>query len=183
MIDRMPHEPWRSFLHDLDHELQEQTELHCFGGFVVTEYYGLSRATGDIDILESRGTDVATIARLAGKGSALHTRHRVYIDVVTIADVPDDYDTRLIEMPVPGLTNLRLRAFEQHDLVLAKLSRNIDRDREDVVALAKGPGLDIGLLNQRYLEEVRPKLCSPDREDLTLELWTEMIQEIQNRSK
>jgi hypothetical protein len=56
-------------------------------GFVLAEYYGLVRATGDVDVLESAGTDKATIARLAGRGSPLHKRHRVYIDIVTVADV------------------------------------------------------------------------------------------------
>ena len=47
-----------------------------------------------------------------------------------------------------------------------KLSRNIDRDREDVVALATGPGLDTELLRHRYFAELRPKPGRPDREDL-----------------
>ena len=81
-------------------------------------------------------------------------------------------------MNVDGLTPLRLRAFERHDLVLAKLCRNIDRDREDVVALARGPGLDIDILRQRYRDELWPKLGRPDREDLTLQLWIEMIEEL-----
>jgi Nucleotidyltransferase of unknown function (DUF6036) len=101
------------------------------GGFVLAEYYGLIRATADVDVLESAGTDKTTIARLAGRGSPLHKRHRVYIDIVTVADVPDDYDTRLVTMDIEGLTRLRLKVFERHDLVLAKLCRNIDRDRED----------------------------------------------------
>jgi hypothetical protein len=102
----------------------------------------------------------------------------VYIDIVTVADVPDDYGTRLVPMHVDGLTRLRLRAFERHDLVLAKLCRNIDRDREDVVALTLGPGLDVDVLQQRYHDELRPKLGRPDREDLTLRLWIEMIEEL-----
>ncbi len=71
-----------------------------------------------------------------------------------------------------------LTVFERHDLVLAKLCRNIDRDREDVVALARGPGLDIDVLRQRYQEELRPKLGRPEREDLTLRLWIEIIEEL-----
>jgi hypothetical protein len=151
----------------LDRELTQDTELHCMGGFVLAEYYGLVRATGDVDVLESAGTD-----------SPLHKRHRVYIDIVTVADVPDDYDTRLETMDIEGLTRLRLKVFERHDLVLAKLCRNIDRDREDVVALARGPGLDSDVLRQRYQEELRPKLARPEREDLTLRLWIEIIEEI-----
>ena len=59
-------EPWRSFLRDLDTQLAGPTELHCFGGFVVAQCYGLTRPTADIDILESKGTDLITIAKLAG---------------------------------------------------------------------------------------------------------------------
>jgi hypothetical protein len=54
--DPLP-EPWRSFLQYLDTRLAGPTELHCFGGFVVAECYGLMRPTADIDILESRGID------------------------------------------------------------------------------------------------------------------------------
>jgi len=89
MAAKRLHEPWQSLLESLDRKLARPTELHCFGGFVVSEHYGLTRATADVDVLESRGTDLATIARLAGKGSPLHAQHKVYVDVVTIADVPD----------------------------------------------------------------------------------------------
>ena len=64
--DPLP-EPWRSFLRDLDTQLAGPTELHCFGGFVVAQCYGLMRPTADIDILESKGTDLRTIAKLAGR--------------------------------------------------------------------------------------------------------------------
>lgn len=104
------------------------------------------------------------------------------MDVVTVAEIPDDYESRLIDMEVGGLSHLRLLAFERHDLVLAKLARNTDRDREDVVALAQGPGLDTEVLRSRYRDELRPTLGRPDREDLTLELWIEMISEVSGRA-
>lgn len=175
------HEPWRSFLRELDRDLERPTELHCLGGFVVSEYYGLTRATSDIDILESRGTNVATIARLAGEGTPLHKRHKVYIDVVTVAYVPDDYESRLLDFHVAGLQRLKLKVFERHDVALAKLCRNIDRDREDVSAFATGQGLDVELLIARYRAELRPALARPEREDLTLQLWVEMIRELADR--
>src|SRR5512135_1982937 len=130
------HEPWRSFLRALDGQLSQPTALHCFGGFVIAECYGLARSTGDIDILESQGTDAGTIARIAGKGSPLHKRYRVYIDVVGVATVPDDYESRLATMFAQEFRYLRIRALERHDLLLAKLERNSDRDREDLEALA-----------------------------------------------
>ena len=178
--DPLP-EPWRSFLRDLDTQLAGPTELHCFGGFVVAHCYGLTRPTADIDILESRGTDLITLAKLAGRTSPLYKRHGVYIDVVTVADVPDNYDERLTTALDGLFDKLRLRIFERHDLVLAKIVRNNDRDRADVAAIAGGPGLDIDVLRDRYLEELRPKLGRSEREDLTLELWLEIIKETRQR--
>jgi hypothetical protein len=170
-------EPWRSFLLDLDKQLAGPTELHCFGGFVVAQCYGLMRPTADIDILESKGTDLITIAKLAGRTSRLYKRHGVYIDVVTVADVPDNYDERLTTALDASFEKLQFRIFERHDLVLAKIVRNNDRDRADVAAIAGGPGLDIDVLRARYVKELRPKLGRPEREDLTLELWIEIIEE------
>jgi hypothetical protein len=172
------HEPWRSLLHGLDEQLSQPTELHCFGGFVIAEHYGLGRSTGDIDILESKGTDPGTIVRLAGKGSPLHKRYRVYVDVVGVATVPEDYESRLATVSTDEFRHLRIRALERHDLVLAKLERNSDRDREDVEALARGPGLDISVLKSRYEQELRPFVGRPDREDLTLSLWIAIIEEV-----
>jgi hypothetical protein len=139
------------------------------------------RPTADIDILESRGTDLRTIAKLAGRNSPLHNRHGVYIDVVTVADVPDNYDERLTTAFDAAFEKLRFRIFERHDLVLAKIVRNNDRDRADLAAIAGGPGLDIDLLRERYVEELRPKLDRPEREDLTLKLWIEIIEETRQR--
>lgn len=172
------HEPWRSFLHELEQHLSQPTDLHCFGGFVIAEHYGLTRSTADIDVLDSKGTDPGTIARLAGKGSALYKRYRVYVDVVGVATVPEDYESRLAIAFAGEFKRLRIRAFERHDLVLAKLERNSDRDREDLVALARGPGLDISVLQSRYEQELRPFLGRPDREDLTLSLWIAILKEV-----
>jgi hypothetical protein len=180
--DSLP-EPWRSFLRDLDTELVRPTELHCFGGFVVAQCYGLMRPTADIDILESKGTDLITITKLAGRTSPLHKRHGVYIDVVTVADVPDNYDERLTTALDASFEKLQFRIFERHDLVLAKIVRNNDKDRADVAAIAGGPGLDIDVLRARYIEELRPKLGRPEREDLTLELWIEIIKETRKRQQ
>jgi hypothetical protein len=36
---------------------------------------------------------------------------------------------------------------------------------------------DLGILQERYQKELRPYLGNPEREDLTLKLWMEAIQE------
>lgn len=175
------HEPWRSFLHDLDAQLSGPTEIHCLGGFVVAEY-ALARPTSDIDIIQVRGaSDVVDVQRIGGKGSLLAKKHRIYIDIVTVAEVPERYEERLVDVYTGEFQNLSVRVFEKHDLALAKLGRNQDYDREDVRRLAQGPGLDIAILEQRYRDELRWKLGNPEREDLTLQLWIEMIKEVRDR--
>jgi len=54
------------------------------------------------------------------------------------------------------LKQLHLLAFEIHDLVLAKLVRNISRDREDVAALVQKGVLDRKVLEERFETELLP---------------------------
>lgn len=173
-------EPWRSFLLEVDQRLGGPTELHCLGGFVLAERHGLLRPTADVDIIEARGTtDLRTLQDIGGKGSELARRHQVFLDIVTVATVPEDYEQRLVDIPFGEFKHLRLRAFERHDLVLAKLARNADHDRDDVKHLALGPGLDCNLLRERYQTELRFQFGNVVAADLTLELWLAMITEVQ----
>lgn len=131
-------EPWRSFLSQVDEHLREKVELHCFGGFVVTMLYGLARLTADVDVITIvPGSERQHLLGLAGKGSELHRNYGVYLDFVTIASIPEDYDRRLTEMFPGAFKHLRLLAFNPYDVALAKLERNIQRDRDDVKYLAR----------------------------------------------
>jgi hypothetical protein len=171
-------EPWRSFLARCDEACQTIVELHCFGGFVVTQRYGLSRATRDVDVLSVRPSGLSQqLLTFAGQGSALHRQLGVYLDLVTIVAVPEDYDQRLTEMFAGKFQHLRLFALDAYDLALAKLERNIQRDRDDVKYLARTVPFDLAVLRERYERELRPYLGNPDREDLTLRLWIEAIEE------
>ncbi len=173
-------EPWRSFLAELDALVTHDVRLHCCGGFVVTTRYAMARTTADLDVLSILPrSDQRILAAAAGRGSALHTTHGVYLDVVTVATYPDSYEDRLTEMH-PGLFhNIRLLTLDPHDLVLTKLTRNADRDRGDVEYLATAVPLDVSVLRDRYHREMRASMGVPEREDLTLDLWIEIITEAQ----
>ncbi len=171
-------EPWVSFLSEVDGLLDEEVELHCFGGFVVTLLYGLTRSTADLDVLPAANIRaVQHLIHSAGKGSELHRRLGVYLDFVTITAVPEGYDGRLTEMFPGRFKHLRLLAFDPYDLALTKLERNIQRDRDDVKYLARCIPFDVEVLKDRYRDELRPLLGNPEREDLTLRLWLDSIQE------
>jgi len=177
-------EPWRSFLADVDARLTHDVELHCCGGFVVTTLYGFQRTTADLDVLSIvPSAEQQNLAFLAGRGSELHKSHGIYLDIVTVATYPDDYESQLQEMFPRALHHVRLLALDPYDLVLTKLTRNSDRDRADVEYLATAVPLDVAVLRQRYDIEMRSYVPHTDREGLTLELWSEIIQEAQARSQ
>jgi hypothetical protein len=179
----MPHsrkilEPWHSFLEELDQQATEETRLDCMGGFVVTQFYGFSRETADLDVLLIAPRDqLKPLLDLGRQGGQLHKKHKVYLDPVGVAKVPEDYEERLTEMFPGAYKHLRLCALDPYDLALSKLERNIQRDRDDVKHLARSVPLDLGVLKERYEKELRWQVGNPKREDLTLKLWTEMIEE------
>ncbi len=180
-LEQIP-EPWNSFLSDIDAAVLTKIELHCLGGFVVSLVYGMSRTTADVDIVTViPNGERDRLLSLAGKGSLLHRQYGVYLDIVTVATIPEDYSERITEI-VPGtFVHLRLFALDPYDVALAKLERNIQRDRDDVKHLARTVPFDIRVLQDRYEKELRPYLGNPTREDLTLKLWIEVIEEENSR--
>ncbi len=180
--ERMP-EPWHSFLAEIDRATPGPIELHCIGGFAVSVHYGLERPTGDIDVVEVKPSDAKKwLTDIAGEGSALHRKHKVYLQVVTVASITDDYERRVTAIS-PGLfERLRVFVLDPYDLVLSKLTRNIDVDVEDVKHLARSQNLDLDLLEARYKLELRPIVVGPpERHDLTLNLWIDAIREERGR--
>lgn len=170
-------EPWRSFLLEIDGHLTQDHYFQCLGGFVVTHLYGSVRTTSDVDFLTLVGNS-GDLIKYAGIGSPLHIKFGLYLDPVGIANVPENYEDRLTEMYPGAFKHLRLLALDPYDIVLSKIERNIERDRDDVKFLASTASFDLDLLGRRYTDELRPCLGNPEREDLTLKLWIEMIEEI-----
>ena len=80
-----------------------------------------------------------------------------------------------------AFSHLRLFALDPYDLALTKLERNTQRDRDDVKHLARSLPFDLNVLKERYQKELRPDLGNPAREDLTLKLWIDVIEEGRQR--
>ena len=115
--------------------------------------------------------------RLAGEGSALYKKCGVYLQIVGVAQIPLNYEDRLTEMFAKSFNHLRLFALDPYDLALSKIERNTQRDRDDIKHPARTVSLDLNVLKERYEKELRPDLGNPKREDLTLRLWIEAIEE------
>jgi hypothetical protein len=170
----LPDEPWRSFFDELDRLLPEPVELRCLGGFALVHAYGVARTTNDVDFISVVPHLLQqTLAGLGGRDSALHKRHKVFVDAVTVATPPDGYERRLRPLFPGAWKSIALYALEAHDLALAKLERNFERDRDDVYRPALAGHLDRDVLRRRYSEELRPYLARETWHDQTLQMWLE----------
>ncbi len=170
-----PVEPWLSFLTELDGSLDGPVDFHCIGGFVVSQHYGFGRETADLDVLTVIPPEPgARVAELAGKGSALQQKHRVYIDHVGVANYPEAYASRLVRA-FPIWQNVRLWALEPHDLALTKLERSNDRDIRDVIYLAQAGLIAQDTLISRFEAELEPYITgrTPTWNRTTLKMWVE----------
>jgi hypothetical protein len=167
--------PWKSFLEELDSSLGEPLGLHCIGGFAAVAAYGLPRSTNDLDYFTlvpfSRVPDLEAIA---GEGSPLARKHRVHVHHAGVASLPEGYEERMHELFSGHFKRLRLFVLDPYDMVLSKLTRNEQRDREDVAFLAESLNLDAEVLRERYDREMRVVLIGPiEKHNSTLEFWLE----------
>jgi len=167
--------PWKEFLEELDALLTEPVELHCIGGFVVCYFYGLPRTTGDLDYYTAIPADL-NLTDVAGEGSDLAKRHKVWLHRVGVTNLPEDYETRLAPMFPGQFKNLTLLATEPYDFILSKLERNTTKDRDDADYLFKTMKLNSKILRNRYEKELRPYLANENRHDSTLKLWIEIFE-------
>src|SRR5271165_5911098 len=116
---------WKDFLREVDQLLGVAVEMHCLGGFVLSALYELPRPTGDVDYIAAMpSSSISELESIAGQGSALSRKHGLYLQYVTVADVPENYAERLEELFPGEFIRLRLFALEIHDLVVAKVVRN-----------------------------------------------------------
>lgn len=167
--------PWKQFLEELDSLLSERIELHGIGGFAVVAACGLRRSTNDLDYFSLEPCNrAADLERLAGQGSPLARKHKVYVHRAAVASVPQNYEERMAELFAGHFKNIRLFVLDPYDLVLSKISRNASRDREDVKYLASTQRLQSEILRERYNAELRAILIGPpERHDQTLDFWIE----------
>jgi hypothetical protein len=129
--------PWQSFITALDSKLDEPADSHCIGDFAVRQNYGFGRETADPDVLsliEKQSAD--GIIQLAGKGSSVHNAHRVYLELVAVANHPEDYEVRLLRA-FPIWLKVRPWVLERHDLALTKFDCCNERDIRDVIFCRK----------------------------------------------
>lgn len=139
-----------SFLRAIDARLDAdgftgRVDLYVFGGAAVVIAYGSKRATVDIDALVTDGGLRKKLEEWAGRGSALAAEHGLHFQGANTTLMPivePDWMERSVEMLKGGLKHFRVMAIGKEDLILSKLDRYNDRDREDIQFLAEAHRVD-----------------------------------------
>ena len=168
--------PWKDFLSEIDKALEEPLELHCIGGFALVFYYGIPRTTGDIDYHKAVPTDV-NLDDMAGYGSPLHRKYKIYLQRVTVTTMPEEYEERLSELAKGQFKRLRLLVPDPYDYILSKLQRATLKDSDDASYLFGSKKLKGEILRERYHKKLRDYLIGPlEQHDGTLERWIEIFE-------
>ena len=169
-------EPWLGFLKAVNAGLDRPIELHCLGGFAVLGAGVDARQTGDINIVDAVPADgLQSLLALAGSRSELFQGHRLYIEHVGVTVPPCDYRDRLIDITPRQLNRLVVKVLDPNDVILTKLARHWERDREDTRLLVARGLVAPEVLEHRFEQELEPFLTERDakRARLTLDLWLE----------
>ena len=165
--------PWPAFLKEVDAQLSHEVNLHCLGGFVLTALYGIPRPTADLDYIAAVPREAREeVERIAGRESALCKKYKLFFQSVGIADLPEDYESRLEELRL-NLEKLRLWALDPYDILLTKVTRNSPKDQEDAKYLVSKLNLEFKTFSDRWEKELGPLVPNRRRHDPTIELWKE----------
>ena len=113
------------------------------------------RGTNDGDVLETfELTSVIQerLIALGGAGTTLHTRHRVYLQIVpsAIPFLPQRPTWHRVELVGPSLQHLELHLLDIVDVVVSKLKRMNAHDVSDIEAMAERGKVPHALLIERF---------------------------------
>lgn len=153
----------KDFLQELDrrwqHPAASKLTLRIIGSAALMLQTDYERGTKDSDVLETAsltGETKERLLKLAGQGSALHQRHKMYLDIVAsglpfLPQAPHYH-------PVADLNEM-LRHFEVEvldivDVVVGKLKRFSANDRSDIRAMVDKELVDHARLIERFKSAV-----------------------------
>jgi hypothetical protein len=144
----------RQFLEALDRLVHRTVKIVVIGGGAIALAYGIDRNTRDIDTTAD--------SKLRSIRKAIEQARRETGLEIPISDsggrvgaVPSNSDARLIRV-MPELDNLEVWALEAHDLALSKGYRGESQDLAAIKRLHKAVALELEVLIDRYLTEMRP---------------------------
>lgn len=156
--------PVEEFFRDLDRSWPlaagTPVTLRLLGSTALILQTSFQRGTKDSDILETDQitADIeAALLALAGKETAIHRRHRMYLEFIGAA-FPFLPAYPLWHPVVPSgrdYQNFRLEVLDVVDVVIAKLARFHKTDRDDIAAMAERDLIDPQQFAERFQSAVQ----------------------------
>lgn len=147
------------FFRDVDRswhfEAKGPVTLRLLGSTALILQTDFRRGTKDGDVLETDEITVgvaSALLRMAGKDSAIHRRHRMYLEVLS-AGFPFLPLEPLWHAVVPSgvaYRHIRLEVLDVVDVVIAKLARFHKTDRDDIAAMAERDLIEPQRFAQRF---------------------------------
>ncbi|MBL8635569.1 MAG: hypothetical protein JNM40_20250 [Myxococcales bacterium] len=150
-------EPFRSFFQDIDRRWEsareEKLRLRVIGSAALMLQTDYVRGTKDSDILETTelaAVDKNRLLELAGAGSRVAQRHRMYLEIVSsgLPFLPLSPHWHPLPELNPLLKHLTIEVLDVVDVVVSKLKRFSASDLDDVRAMTEK-----GLVEHRRLIE------------------------------
>ena len=150
-------EPFRSFFQDIDRRWdsarEEKLRLRVIGSAALMLQTDYVRGTKDSDILETTelaAEDKNRLLELAGVGSRVAQRHRMYLEIVSsgLPFLPQSPHWHPLPELNPLLKHLTIEVLDVVDVVVSKLKRFSASDADDVRAMTEK-----GLVEHRRLIE------------------------------
>ena len=112
---------------------------------------------------------------MAGQGSALHGKHKVWLHRVGVANLPEDYTTRLSEMASGQFKRFKI-SFLTPTTASCPNSSEPARKTGMTDYLFRSQKLDAQVLRDRYKNELGHNLIGKiEWHDQTLELWIDIF--------
>lgn len=136
-----------------------KVRLRIIGCSALVLQTGYERGTKDSDVLETNSLTSEVKSRLlelAGPGTALHLRHKVYVDVVPrgLPFLPQAPLCHALAELNDELGRLEIEVLDVVDVVVSKLKRFHANDVEDVRAMIGRDLVDHARLIERFLSAV-----------------------------
>lgn len=129
-------------LRQLDALLTEPVKLVVIGGSAGLLQYNSVVATCDIDAYNQVDATVLALAK----------EHGIPLAAATVAELPYNYEDRLIRWDDQSLRNLQIIFPEIHDWIISKCARGQPHDLEMVTQESVRTQLSLATLVERYAE-------------------------------
>lgn len=160
----------RRFLEAVDRHLREPAQLVIIGGGAALLQHGAKSPTRDIDTF---GGPLAAV-KLAAAQAAAELGYAVPLGSAPVADLPLNYQDRQLR-PLPQLKRLDVLVPDRYDLVLSKLVRAHQADLAVCKEIYEANPLELGVLLDRYLQEMGHAIGRQNDRDMNLVAGIELM--------